>query len=40
MNNFFTDNGPDHRCSLCGADTLGEIAHECGKEEEEDAQRT
>jgi hypothetical protein len=29
---MFTDNGPDYRCPLCGADTTGEIGHECSDE--------
>lgn len=29
----FTDNGPDYQCPRCGADTSGEIGHECGEEE-------
>ncbi len=29
MYNFITDNGPDYSCSKCGADTIGEIGHEC-----------
>jgi len=29
MRIFFTDNGPDYRCLKCGADTSGEIGHEC-----------
>jgi len=32
---MFTDNGPDYRCPKCGQDILGEIGHECGKEEED-----
>ncbi len=31
MYNFITDNGPDHRCSLCDFDTSGEIGHICGE---------
>jgi len=31
MYTFFTDNGPDYSCSKCGANTLGEIEHECGE---------
>ena len=31
MYNFFTDNGPDYSCPKCGADTIGEIGHECGE---------
>jgi len=26
---FYTDNGPDYSCPKCGADTTGEIGHEC-----------
>ncbi len=36
MVSFFTDTGPDYSCPNCGANTLGEIGHECG---EEDANR-
>jgi len=30
--NFFTDNGPNYQCPLCGADISGEIGHECNEE--------
>jgi hypothetical protein len=29
---MFTDNGPDYRCPLCGADITGEIGHKCSDE--------
>lgn len=28
----YTDNGPDYQCPRCGADTTGEIGHECVEE--------
>ena len=31
MYNFFTDNGPDHKCSLCEKDIIGEIGHNCNE---------
>jgi len=35
MYSFFIDNGPGYVCLKCGADTSGEIGHECEGEEEE-----
>ena len=35
MYTFITDNGPDYSCPKCGADTTGEIGHECEGDEEE-----
>ena len=37
MHTFFTDNGPDYKCSLCEKDIIGEIGHECDEEEQDDA---
>jgi len=36
MIKFFIDNGPDYSCPQCGADTTGEIGHECGEKEEDE----
>lgn len=35
MTQFYTDNGPDYTCSLCGKNIIGEIGHECGEGEED-----